>query len=136
VKRYEEVIGSTAIIVKSKFKEWYKIGTDNVITVAESQRHTKGDHYFVWVTESLKEIMGKRRLLEVRNGSLSEMSNILKKSPEMNKLINTLLPKGEAQKFHFDERRVKEIISEFQAVQTSITNHLVRKTSSSGEEQM
>lgn len=137
MKKYIEVIRSTASIVKSKFKDWYKIGTDNVITIAESQRPrltSKGEHYFIWVTECLKEIVKRRRLLEVESGDLQEMEYILEKSPEMNQLLNTLLPEGEAQKIHFNKRRVEKAISEFQAVQTSIKNHLVRKTSSGGEE--
>jgi hypothetical protein len=138
VKRYEEVIQSTASIVKSKSKEWYKIGTDNVITVADQRFKliSKGYHYFTWVTCCLEEIVKRWRLVEAEGGNHQEIKFIYERSPEMNKLLNVLLPKGDAQKFTFDQRKMKKTMSEFPAVQTSIVNHLVRKTFSGGEERM
>jgi hypothetical protein len=139
VKRYEEIIQSTAIIVQLKFREWYKTGTDYSITVAEHQRPkltSKENNYFNWVTDCLQQIVKRRRLLEDESGDCEEMNFIFERCPEMNKLLNTLLPKGDAQKFNFDQGRVKKIISEFQAIQTSIGDHLVVKTISGGEERM
>lgn len=140
VKRFERVIQSTAVVVKSKFKQWYKIDTIDthyVLDVAESQRSrlaSKGEHYFTWVTECLKEIVKRKRLLEDESGGCTEMKYILDMSSEMNTLLNIMLPKGEAQKIHFDQGRIKKVISEFNDVQTSITNHLVRTLSSDSEE--
>ena len=133
MKRYEEIIRSTAIIVKSKFKDWYKIDSDFVLTETNSQ--TRG-YYFTWVTDCLKEILKKKRLLEREKGDEQEMNNIAKKASEMNMLLNIMLTQGEAQKLLFDQRRVDKTISEFRAIKTSITNQLIRKTSSGGEERM
>lgn len=139
LKKYEEFIRSTSIIVVSKFKDWYKIDAHYSLDVTDPQKSklaSKGEHFFTWVTECLKEIVRRRQLLENESGDIEEIKTIKEKSPEMNKLLNIMLPKGEAQKFHFDQGRVQRAISDFEGVKTSIIDHLVRKTSSGGKEIM
>ena len=132
VQKYEEVIQSTASVLKSRFKDWCKIDAHYCLDVTEpqwSKLTSKGEHYFIWVTDCLKDIGSKRRLLEDESGNSKEMKNILGKSPEMNQLLTTMLPEIEAQKLLFDPERVEKAISDFCKLETSITSHLLRKSS-------
>lgn len=131
LKRYKEVITCTSIIVKSKFNKWYKLDSDNcALDVNDSQRSSMSEHYFTWVTECLKEIVRRRRVVRHEDGDRKEMEMISMKSPEMNKLLTMLLPKVEEQKLYFDKDKILKAISDFKDVVDSINNHLIRGVSS------